>query len=102
MGVASVSIIEESEELIGLSKKIIAALGLSYNINIQFKYSKDGKPKLIEINPRVSGSLVANDGAGINMLEAALRIAYDMPLTDIDIKWGTKMVRYWSQLFTQE
>lgn len=101
MGVASVSLIENNKELIRLSKDIISALKLSYNINIQFKYSSDEKPKLIEINPRVSGSLVANDGAGVNMLEAALRIAYDMPLEDLNIKWGTKMVRYWSQLFTQ-
>lgn len=102
MGVASVTLIERNEELIKLSKEIISDLKLSYNINIQFKYSIDGKPKLIEINPRVSGSLVANDGAGVNMLEAALRVAYDMPLGEVDIRWGTKMVRYWSQLFTQE
>jgi predicted ATP-grasp superfamily ATP-dependent carboligase len=56
---------------------------------------------LIEINPRVSGSLVANFGAGINMLEASLRLAYDMPIENSDIKWGTKMLRYWSQIFTQ-
>lgn len=101
MGVASVALIEKNEELIRLSKEIIAALKLSYNINIQFKFTRDGKPKLIEINPRVSGSLVANYGAGVNMIEAALRLAYDMPVEDLDIKWGTKMVRYWSQLFTQ-
>ncbi|MDF2520573.1 MAG: ATP-grasp protein [Clostridia bacterium] len=101
MGVATVALIEKNEELIRLSKEIIAALKLSYNINIQFKYSRDGRPKLIEINPRVSGSLVANYGAGVNMPEAALRLAYDMPVEDLDIKWGTKMVRYWSQLFTQ-
>jgi carbamoyl-phosphate synthase large subunit len=101
MGVSSTSLIEKNEELIEHSKEIISALKLSYNINIQFKYSKDGKPKLIEINPRVSGSLVSNYGAGINMLEEALRLAYDMPIEDIDIKWGTKMIRHWSQVYIQ-
>lgn len=66
MGVAVKSIIEKNEEIIDISKRIIKALNLSYNINIQFKYAQDGKPKLIEINPRVSGSLVANLGAGVN------------------------------------
>ncbi|MGB7605696.1 MAG: ATP-grasp domain-containing protein [Lutisporaceae bacterium] len=99
MGVASVSLIEKNDELIEYSKEIISALNLSYNINIQFKYSKSGMPKLIEINPRVSGSLVANYGAGINMLEQALRLAYGMPIENINIKWGTKMLRYWSQIF---
>lgn len=100
MGVSSVALIEKNEELIKYSKEIISSLNLSYNINIQFKYSDEGKPKLIEINPRVSGSLVANYGAGINMLEAALRLAYDMPVGNMDIKWGTKMIRHWSQTFT--
>jgi carbamoyl-phosphate synthase large subunit len=99
MGVSSISLIEKNEELIEYSKEIISALKLSYNINIQFKYSRDGKPKLIEINPRVSGSLVANSGAGINMLEEALRLAYEMPVRNIDIRWGTKMIRHWSQIF---
>jgi carbamoyl-phosphate synthase large subunit len=102
MGVSSVSLIEKNEDLIAYSKEIISCLNLSYNINIQFKYSNEGKPKLIEINPRVSGSLVANYGAGVNMLEASLRLAYDMPIENTDIKWGTKMIRYWGQIFTQE
>ncbi|HYE08600.1 MAG TPA: ATP-grasp domain-containing protein [Patescibacteria group bacterium] len=101
MGVSSVSLIEKNEELIAYSKEIISALKLSYNINIQFKYSNEERPMLIEINPRVSGSLVANYGAGINMLEEALRLAYGMPVTNIDIKWGTKMLRHWSQIFIQ-
>jgi carbamoyl-phosphate synthase large subunit len=99
MGVSIVSLIEKNEDLIAYSKEIISSLDLSYNINLQFKYSDDEKPKLIEINPRVSGSLVANYGAGVNMLEAALRLAYDMPVENMDIKWGIKMVRHWDQIF---
>lgn len=101
MGVSTVSLIEKNDELIEYSKEIISSLNLSYNINIQFKYTKGGMPMLIEINPRVSGSLVANYGAGINMLEEALKLAYKIPTTEINIKWGTKMLRYWSQIFTK-
>jgi len=101
MGVSSISLVEKNEDLISYSKEIVSSLNLSYNINLQFKYSNNGKPKLIEINPRVSGSLVANYGAGVNMLEAALRLAYDMPVENIDIKWGTKMIRHWDQVFIQ-
>ncbi|MCM8711680.1 ATP-grasp domain-containing protein [Clostridium sp. SYSU_GA19001] len=99
LGVATVSIIEKNDKIIQYSKKIISALNLSYNINLQFKYSKEGHPKLIEVNPRVSGSLVANYGALVNMLESSLKLAYNMPLEEPTIKWGTKMIRYWSQIF---
>lgn len=99
MGVAVESLLEKNDEIIHMSKKIIKALNLSYNINIQFKYSSEGKPMLIEINPRVSGSLVANLGAGVNMLELALKLAYGLPLPAVDIKWGTRMMRYLEQLY---
>lgn len=99
MGVAVESIIEKNDEIIEISKKIIKDLNLSYNINIQFKYSKEGEPKLVEINPRVSGSLVANLGAGINMLELSLKLAYGLPLPSLDVKWGTRMLRYWDQMY---
>lgn len=102
MGIAIESIIEKNDELIAISKKIVKALNLSYNINIQFKYSREGLPKLIEINPRVSGSLVTNLGAGINMLEVALNLAYGLPLPDLNIRWGIKMLRYWDQIFIEK
>lgn len=101
MGVATVSLVEKNDELIALSEEIIRALKLSYNINIQFKYSKGEKPKLVEINPRVSGSLVANMGAGVNMLEESLKLAYGLPLEAVEIKWGTKMLRHWGQIYKQ-
>ena len=101
MGIATVSLVEKNEELINYSNEIISSLNLSYNINIQFKYSADGAPKLLEINPRVSGSLVANYGAGINMLESSLKLAYGIPVEKPDIKWGTKMIRHWDQTFIQ-
>lgn len=99
MGVAVESIIEKNDEIIDISKKIIKDLNLSYNINIQFKYSREGNPKLMEINPRVSGALVASLGAGVNMLELSLKLAYGLPLPSIDVKWGSKMMRYWDQIY---
>ena len=99
LGMAVESIIEKNDEIIDVSKKIIKDLNLSYNINIQFKYSREGKPMLVEINPRVAGSLVANLGAGVNMLELSLKVAYGLPLPPINVKWGAKMMRYWDQIY---
>lgn len=101
MGIATECIIEKNGEIIDISKRIIKDLNLSYNINLQFKYSREGKPKLVEINPRVSGPLVANLGAGVNMLELSLKLAYGLPLPSIDVKWGTKMMRYWDHIYRE-
>lgn len=102
MGIATVSVTRHNEELIELSKQIISELDLCYNVNLQFKYSSSGKPMLMEINPRVSGSLVANCGAGVNMLELSLKLAYGQALGSMNIDWDTMMVRYWDQLFVKE
>lgn len=98
-GVATVSKFEKNEGLIRIAEGIISKLNLSYNVNLQFRYAADGKPRLMEINPRVSGSLVANCGAGVNMMELSLRLAYGLPLGALDVKWGTTMLRYWDQFF---
>lgn len=102
MGVATVSAVRNNRELIDISKYIIRKLNLSYNINLQFKYSRAGRPMLVEINPRVSGALVANCGAGVNMLELSLKLAYDKPLGSINVNWDTKMMRYWDQIYVKE
>lgn len=99
MGVATVTRVERNDELIEISREIIKRLHLSYNVNIQFKYSQSGAPMLVEVNPRVSGSLVANLGAGVNMLELSLKLAYGMPLGSVNVDWGTRMIRYWEQVF---
>jgi len=99
MGVSTVSIIEKNDEIMNMAYGIISELHLSYNTNIQFKYSSDGRPKLVEVNPRVSGSLIANYGAGVNMLEYSLKLAYGLPIEKPQINWGVKMIRYWDQIF---
>ncbi len=98
-GVATHTRLEENEEIIDMARYIISALQLSYNINMQFRYTEEDELKLLEINPRVSGSMVANLGAGVNMLELSLKLAYDLPLPDIEVKWDSEMFRYYEQVF---
>jgi hypothetical protein len=55
--------------------------------------------QLPEVNPRVSGSLVANLGAGVNMLEISLKEAYGLPYEVPELTWGATMYRYYTQFF---
>ncbi len=65
--------LEENQELITLAEKINEALEIPFVYNIQVKY-KDGKPKLLEINPRMSGGLHYSCLAGINMPYRAVKV----------------------------
>jgi carbamoyl-phosphate synthase large subunit len=90
---------ENNPELIELSRYVVEELGLAYNINLQFRYDREGRPKLLEINPRVSGTIVLCTGAGVNMPYLGLKLALNEPFSIPLVRWGTSMTRYWEEMF---
>jgi carbamoyl-phosphate synthase large subunit len=81
--------------------KIIEAIGLHGNIGIQVKKSETGKPFLLEINPRVQGTIVAGLGAGINLALLAVKQELGLPINPSEqhVKWGTRFSRYWTEVY---
>jgi carbamoyl-phosphate synthase large subunit len=81
--------------------EIIKELQLHGNIGIQVKRSFEGKPLIIEINPRVQGTIVAGLGAGVNLPVLAIKQELNLPIADeeLRIKWGTRFSRYWSEVY---
>ena len=91
--------VEPNRDLTTAADAIARRLGLEYNVNIQFKYDASGTPKVIEINPRVAGTIVMCVGAGANLPYLAVKHALGEPVPEVDVEWGTEMVRYWQELF---
>lgn len=87
--------------LIDYCTKIIELIGLHGNIGLQVKYSLQDKPLLVEINPRVQGTIVAGLGAGINLPLLAVYQASGMSVESRQrsINWGIRFGRYWSEVF---
>jgi carbamoyl-phosphate synthase large subunit len=81
--------------------QIIEALQLHGNIGIQVKRNGDHHPLLLEINPRVQGTIVAGLGAGINLPLLAIKQEAGLPITfsDLEVKWGIRFSRYWTEVF---
>jgi carbamoyl-phosphate synthase large subunit len=98
-GISFEAIVEEREELIREATDICRSLGLEYNVNLQFRYDEAGDPKLIEINPRVAGTIVACVGAGANLPYLGVKYALGERPPPVDVAWGTRMVRYWQEVF---
>lgn len=98
-GISFEGVVEEEQELIDAATAISEGLGLSYNVNIQFKYDAQGEPKVIEINPRISGTIIMCVGAGVNLPYLAVKHALGEAIPAVDVAWGTRMVRYWQELF---
>lgn len=91
--------LEDNEEIRSLSDKIAVSMGLNFNINMQFRYSAKNLPQLIEINPRLSATIVMNLGAGINLpyLGIKLVLGEDVEIKKADYK--IKMIRFWDEVF---
>lgn len=89
------------EEIIRYCTKIIEAIGLHGNIGIQLKRSSEGIPLLLEINPRVQGTIVAGLGAGVNLPFLAVKQELGIPISpeEMVVRWGTGFSRYWTEVF---
>jgi len=86
--------------LIDYCRNIIQSMNLHGNIGLQVKLSKDGEPLLIEINPRVQGSIAAALGAGINLpLMAVYQELGEKIPEEFNINWNISFSRYWTEVF---
>jgi carbamoyl-phosphate synthase large subunit len=91
----------QDKNIIAYCTQIIHELQLHGNIGIQVKASATGKFLLLEINPRVQGSISAGLGAGINLPVLAIKQELGLPIfpEELQVKWGTKFSRYWNEVF---
>lgn len=89
------------ERILEYCRQVIEAIGLHGNIGIQVKYSADGRPLLLEINPRVQGTIVAAMGAGVNLPLLAIKQELGLSIgeEEKEVKWGTRFSRYWTEVF---
>jgi carbamoyl-phosphate synthase large subunit len=89
------------QDIIDYCKRLISLIGLHGNIGIQLKRSASGKPLLVEVNPRVQGTIVAALGAGVNLPLLAIKqeMGLDIDPSELNVKWGTRFSRYWTEVF---
>ncbi len=89
----------ENLEIIDQVKQISDSMKLHGPIGYQFKKSETGEFRILEMNPRIQGTSVALMGAGVNLplwaVEQELGIKREIPV----VKWGTKFVRYYNELY---
>jgi carbamoyl-phosphate synthase large subunit len=100
-GISVEGTFEKDEPAIDYCSQIIRELRLHGNIGIQLKKSQTGKPLLLEINPRVQGTISAGLGAGINLPLLAVKQELNFTILpgELQVKWGTCFSRYWSEVF---
>lgn len=81
--------LENNAELIQIAKSIYENYPLPYVFNIQVKYS-NGIPKLLEINPRMSGGLHISCLSGINFPYLAVKLLLGEKIEEIQPQFGIR------------
>ncbi len=78
---------EKNQEIIGNIERMCEVLKFIGPINIQFKLDSNGKPKLVEANPRFSGGLPITIKAGINTLSLLDDVIQGRKIEARNLEW---------------
>lgn len=90
-------------KLIELSKLLIDKARLSYIVNIQFKLSLNNQYKVIDINPRIPGTLTLSCSAGGNFILDALNLSDGIfPVNLPTFEDNLFYFRYWSGIVVKD
>lgn len=98
-GISVKGVVVKNREVETLAAEVLDRLGLIYALNIQIRYSHDGVPKVIEVNPRVSGTMTSCTGAGVNMHYFLVLLLAGRPLPAVQVRYNTRMYRYYSEKY---
>ncbi|WP_239617791.1 ATP-grasp domain-containing protein [Cohnella mopanensis] len=82
-------LLDDVPELMEIAEKVSAKCRIPYVFNIQVKYNK-GVPKLLEINPRMSGGLFITCLSGVNMPYLAVKTIMGQSFERPDPRLGIK------------
>ena len=69
-------------------------------VNIQCFVEKNGKPRFLEINPRIAGGMALGFAATENWIQLmSSNIIDGKPIVPKPIRWGLRMMRYYAEVF---
>ncbi|MEX1029176.1 MAG: ATP-grasp domain-containing protein [Paenibacillaceae bacterium] len=100
-GISTKCVITEEQDIIDYAVMVVEKLQLHGNIGVQVRRDRNRTPRIVEINPRIQGTIVLCTAAGINLPVLAVKQALGIAPNkgELNIKWGTRMTRYWEEVF---
>lgn len=99
-GLALEAEVVKDDKILNLARKVIEKFKLSYINNIQIKKDKEGVPKIMEINPRIPGTLILSIKACSDFISDAIRLINDEDIIlSTKINYGLTIIRYWTGVF---
>lgn len=82
-----------------IAEKVVKELELDGNADLDFRYDRNGKPVLMEINPRIAATMEIFMKGGINLPYLRIKQLIGEELPSCQIKTGIKMKRRYTEMF---
>lgn len=95
-------ILIDDEILIDLGEKLIELFQLSWLYDCDVMFDSKGKPCVLELNPRQSGSLAVSIAAGIPMLDDLVSLAKGESIPNVKLPINRKVIPYKSVAMTNK
>lgn len=102
-GISSVCSVVKNAEIEEYCRRIAEALQLNGNIGIQVRADERGRYRILEINPRVQGTIVLCTAAGVNLPYLGIKLALGEPIPpDLEVRWGLTMYRFYEEVYVAD
>ncbi|HMV87030.1 MAG TPA: ATP-grasp domain-containing protein [Blastocatellia bacterium] len=99
-GIAVVSRTLKDSELEQCARLVARCIGLKYVANIQFRRNAQGRPCLLEVNPRFPGTMPLTTASGVNIPLLCLKELFGQVIASEQLFWRElAMVRTWQETY---
>jgi carbamoyl-phosphate synthase large subunit len=98
-GLAVHATVVSEPDVTSVATEIVRQMKLKYVVNVQVRRAADGTPKILEINPRIPGTIGLTVAAGVNMPYLAVKMALGESFVAPTPKVGTTILRHWEAVY---
>jgi carbamoyl-phosphate synthase large subunit len=91
---ATAATVVDRPDVLEQARQVAEDVGVEFVSNVQFRGSEAGRPLLMEINPRVPGTIGLSVAAGSNLPGVARAPAAGKDASLSRPRIGTRMIRY--------
>lgn len=96
------SVLKEIPEAYEISRKVCELLKIDGNADFDFKYDINGKPVLMEVNPRLAATMSVIAVGGVNLPYLRIKQLLGEDLPSLDVKYGVRFKRRYLDMFVDE
>lgn len=100
MSIAQESVVSANEFAYEVSRQVVEMLDLDGNVGLDFMKDENGRPMLMDINPRITATVSVIAAAGVNLPYLRIKQLLGEKLPECTPIYGTRLKRRYGEIYT--